>query len=304
MGGIATTRKAAGIREIVRRLRQEARTAETRDVIRSLARAYRANDLLTYASAISYQVLFALIPLLLFALGLLGFFSLQEVWRNDFAPDIQRNVSPAVFTVIDDTVKQILGSKHTFWVTFGAVIAVWELSGAMRAIMQVFGRIYETEETRPFWRRMKISFGLASASGVLVLAAIAVVRLGPLAFDAVGAHGLVIDVVGFVLRWALGIGLMLLLVGLLVRFAPDRRQPLNWVSFGALLVVCGWIVMSVGFGWYVTRIADYQSVFGSLATVIVVMTYLYAAAIIFLTGVQIDALVRRGIERGGAWSAS
>jgi hypothetical protein len=38
--------------------------------------------------------------------------------------------------------------------------------------------------------------------------------------------------------------------------------------------------------------------------VIVVMTYLYAAAIIFLTGVQIDALVRRGIERGGAWSAS
>jgi membrane protein len=111
-------------------------------------------------------------------------------------------------------------------------------------------------------------------------------------------------VVGFVLRWALGIGLMLLLVGLLVRFAPDRRQPLNWVSFGALLVVCGWIVMSVGFGWYVTRIADYQSVFGSLATVIVVMTYLYAAAIIFLTGVQIDALVRRGIERGGAWSAS
>jgi uncharacterized BrkB/YihY/UPF0761 family membrane protein len=55
-----------------------------------------------------------------------------------------------------------------------------------------------------------------------------------------------------------------------------------------------------GFWWYASRVADYQSVFGSLSVVIVVMTYLYAAAIVFLTGVQIDALVRRGIERDSA----
>jgi membrane protein len=289
-------RPVAGVLEVVRRLRQEARTAETGDVVRALARAYKGNDLLTYASAISYQVLFSLIPLLLFALGLLGFLELQEVWRNDIAPEVQSRVSGALFTVIDDTVTQILGSKHTFWVTFGAAIAVWEISGAMRAVMQVFNRIYEVEDRRPFWRRIRISLALAAVTGVLVLLTIAVVRFGPLAVDALGAHGFVADLVAFVVRWAIALALMILLVGVLVRFAPDCRQPLHWVSFGALLVVLGWIVMTIGFWWYASRVADYESIFGSLSVAIVVMTYLYFASIVFLTGVQIDALVRQGID--------
>jgi membrane protein len=294
--GSTATPRVAGIREVFQRLRHEARTAETRDVVKSLTRAYRVNDLLTYASAISYQVLFALIPLILFGLGVLGFFSLQAAWQQDLAPEIQQRVSPALFTVIDDTVTRILGDKHTFWVTFGAALAVWEISGAMRAIMQVFNRIYEVEDRRPFWQRIRISLALAAVTGVIVLLTIAVVRFLPLATDQLGS-GFVVDLLAFVVRWALAIGLMILLVGILVRVAPDAREPLHWVSFGALLVVLGWIVMTIGFWWYASRIADYASIFGSLSVVIVVMTYLYAAAIVFLTGVQIDALVRRGIER-------
>jgi membrane protein len=297
--GSAATSRVAGLREVFGRLREEARTAETRDVVRALTRAYRENDLLTYASAISYQVLFALIPLLLFGLGLLGFLSLQDAWQQDIAPEVQRRVSPAFFTVVNDTATRILGSKQTFWVSFGALLAIWEISGAMRAIMQVFNRIYEVEDRRPFWQRIRISLRLAAVTGLIVLLTIAVVRFGPLAFDQLGG-GFVVDLIAFVVRWAVAIALMIAMVGILVRVAPDARQPLNWVSFGALLVVFGWIVMTIGFWWYASRVADYQSVFGSLSVVIVVMTYLYAASIVFLTGVQIDALVRRGIERDSA----
>jgi uncharacterized BrkB/YihY/UPF0761 family membrane protein len=66
---MATTETLSGGRTVARRIREEARTADRREVIDALLRAYRDNDLLTYASAISFQVLFALIPLLLFALA-------------------------------------------------------------------------------------------------------------------------------------------------------------------------------------------------------------------------------------------
>jgi membrane protein len=299
--GSVATGNGAGTREVLARLRAEARAAETRDVVRALVRTYRENDLLTYASAISFQVFFALIPLLLFALGVLGFLTLDEAWDKDLAPEVEERVSPAVFTVVDDTVKQFLGAKHLFWISLGAAIAVWEISGAVRAIMQVFNRIYDVEETRRFWHRMRISLALAAVSGALILLTFALVRFGPLAVDALGAHHVVIDLVSFVARWAAAAGLMLVVVGVMVRFAPNCERPLHWVSFGALLVVLGWAVMSAGFWWYVTRIADYESIFGSLATVIVVLTYLYASVIAFLTGVQIDALVRDGFaDRGDA----
>src|SRR5215217_8601308 len=142
---------------------------------RTLVAKYRENDLLTYASAISFQVFFALIPLLLFALGLIGFLSLSDAWAKDIAPEIKPHVSGPLFEVIDDTVNQILGSKQLFWATAGAAIAVWEISGAVRAVMQVFNRIYLVAETRPFWRRMRISLGLAAVSGLCLITATAVV---------------------------------------------------------------------------------------------------------------------------------
>jgi membrane protein len=286
-----------GARGVFERVRDEARTAEGRDVIQALMRCYKDNDLLTYASAISFQVLFALIPLILFALGLLGFLSLQEVWSRDLAPDLQPQVSHAVYSVVDDTVRQVLNGKQLFWATAGAAIAVWEISGAVRAVMQVFNSIYDVHETRPFWRRVRISLALAAAAAVLLLLAATAALFAPALLSGLGA----VHVLATIAGWAVALGLLVLLVGLLVHYAPDAVRPLNWVSFGALLVVCAWSVMTIGFTVYVTQVADYGSIFGSLATVIVLMTYLYASAIVFLTGIQLDALVSEGFveETGG-----
>jgi len=121
----------AGTREVLRRVRAEARAFDVRTLVRTVVEKYREQDLLTYASAISFQVFFALIPMLLFALGLIGFLSLDAAWAKDIAPEIKPHVSRPMFEVIDDTVNQVLGSKAVFWVTFGGVIAVWEISGAM-----------------------------------------------------------------------------------------------------------------------------------------------------------------------------
>jgi membrane protein len=82
----------------------------------------------------------------------------------------------------------------------------------------------------------------------------------------------------------------------IVRFAPCRERPVRWVGFGAVLVIVGWIVSSLGFGWYVTSVADYSSVFGNLAAVMVTLGYIYLGAIVFLTGLQLDSLIRHQVE--------
>lgn len=264
---------------------------------RGLVTAYRRNDLLTYAGAISFQILFALVPLLLLGLGLLGVFHLKDVWRQDLAPHVRDEVSRAAFALIDQTANQVLDRRQLLWVTFGAGFAVWQVSGAVRAVMGVFNRIYDVPERRPFWPRIAVSIALAAILTVLVLATVAIVDLGPGAARQVAGHGVAARVGGFVLRWGCAVALLLGVVALLVRFAPDTSRPWRWVSLGSLLVVGGWIAMSLVFAWYLGSVADYRSVFGSLATVIVLMEYLYIAAITFLTGIQIDALMREQVER-------
>ena len=276
-----------------------ARGLRPRRSVEMLVRSYTENDVLTYASAISFRVFFALIPLGLFALGVLGFLHLDEVWRQDIAPEIRPSVSHAAFTVIEGTVNEVLGQRQLFWITFGAAIAIWQISGAMRAIMRVFNAIYGVEDERSFWRRILVSCTLATVVGVLILVAVVVARFGRAAVQAALGGSPLVAVIAFALRWGVTIALLLLVVAILGRFAPATRRPIGWGSFGALLVVVGWVAMSLIFAWYVSSVADYGSIYGSLATVIVTMEYIYLSVIVFLTGIQIDGLARRIVEGSG-----
>jgi uncharacterized BrkB/YihY/UPF0761 family membrane protein len=73
---------------------------------------------------------------------------------------------------------------------------------------------------------------------------------------------------------------------------PARPAPHRWISLGSAPCVIAWVGTSLVFGLYVTQIADYNSIFGSVATVFVLLTYRYLSAASFLIGAEVDALVR------------
>src|SRR5919206_1137320 len=106
---------------MVGRLLREARALKPREAWREILRGFHENDLLTYASAISFQVFFALIPLALLGLGILGAFGLTDVWSSDVAPNLRDSASPAAYKVIDQTVRHVLERKQLFWATVGAL---------------------------------------------------------------------------------------------------------------------------------------------------------------------------------------
>jgi membrane protein len=270
-----------------RRIAREARALGPAEAIGLLRDTYARNDLLTYASAISFQLFFALIPLCLFALGLLGGSGLQDVWTSDVAPRLREVASPAAFTVVDETVRRVLETRQTFWVTVGALLALWELSGAVRAVIGVLNRLYGIQEQRSFWRRMAVSLALSGAIIVLLATAAAAMEIAPRVID-----GPVAGPATDALRWPVAFTALSAVVILVVRFAPAERRSPGRVTFGSTLVIVAWLVGSAGFAFYLTDIADYGSVFGGLATLVAVLTYLYVATIAFLTGLALDSLIQ------------
>jgi membrane protein len=274
----------------------DARSLSLRAAVREILRLYKENDILTYASAIAFQVFFALVPMALLALGLLSAFGATGVWTHDVAPTLKQSLTGPVYHAVDDTVRKVLAEQHGFWITLGAAIAVWEVSGAMRATMQVLNRVYGVDETRSFRRKLAESIVLSTAVTFMLLLASAVVQLGPTAARHMFGRGPAVSVLSALASWGAAIALLFLVVAIVVRFAPDTRRPVRWVTFGGLLVIVGWVLMSLGFGFYISTLADYDTIFGGLAVVIVTMTYIYLSAIVFLTGVQLDSLIRHQVD--------
>jgi membrane protein len=246
-----------------------------RELIGDVLKGYERVDLLTYGSAIAFQIVFALIPLGLFGLGLLGFLGLQDAYQTHIVPELRDSTSPDVFRVLDSTVRKVLGGKQVWWITIGALVAVWEMSGAMRAVMAVLDRIYRCDRERGFRERYLVSCGLAVGCGALLLGAVAAVQFLP-----------------FYAGWPVTLALTVVAIAILLRFAPGDGHSWRLVSAGAVVVVVAWLGTSVVFGLYVTRVADYGSIFGNLATIIIVFEYFYLAACAFLTGALVDALLR------------
>jgi YihY family inner membrane protein len=254
--------------------------ATAKDVVDGFAR----HHLLTYASAIAYQVISALIPFALFALALAGLVGAEGLWTDHLRPDLLTSTSREVFAVIDKTVGQILHHKQTFWVTFGLLVVLWELGGAVRATMEALDDIYGVRTKRDRRDKYLTSTWLAGAVGALWIATLVVVFAGGAVLP--GVFG------GFA-RFVIAALLLIAATWLTLRVAPAKHQPVKWVSFGSLVIVGGWLVVVGGYLLYATQIASYGSVFGSLAAGFVLIVAVYLSAAVFLTGVLIDAAARK-----------
>jgi membrane protein len=260
---------------------------ELRKVVRELVERYERNDILTYASAIALQLLTAVIPLFLLAFLLVGAFGQQDVWRNEIGPKFAQQASAPTYHAVDAVVEGLISSTHVGWLLAAAAILVWEISGAVRACMGALNKIFELEETRPTLRRFAFSFGLAVVVGTLVLGAMLVATRGGGWLDLGIAQPL-----WTLVRWLLVIGCLWAVVAVLIRAAPNGHQPRGWVTLGSALVIVAWIAASLVFAWWVFRVANYKTPFGTMIALLTVVGYLYTSAIVFLTGAQIDQLAR------------
>ncbi|HEX6953145.1 MAG TPA: YihY/virulence factor BrkB family protein [Gaiellaceae bacterium] len=267
----------------------QSRWLSLKKIVRLWVDLFDRHSLLTYASAIALRMFIAAVACTLFALGILGASHQQQLWQQTIGPQIKPKVLPDVFAGIDQTVHKVFSSSTVGLLALAAALAVWEVSGILRAAIGALDEIYETPEPRPFWVRFPITFGLAILVLAAMLGAIAIVWAGHTG----GSWGIAVNI----LRWPAAVALVAFAFELIVRWAPAAHRRVRWASFGSLLVVVGWIGETLIFTEYVRTVANFRTSVGSLEVFIFLATFFYIAAIILLVAMELDELVRVDLQR-------
>jgi len=191
--------------------------------------------------------------------------------------------------------KQVAESKL---LPFGIVFfALWSASGVALTLIEALNIVHQVEETRPLWRRLALSALCTPA-----LAAMAIVGTGLLLIWPQLAQWLArwIELSeAFVTLWAwfripVALFLLMLVVLLVYRFAPNRDRPVRFILPGTILGVIAWALASVGFSFYLSNFANYGVIYGSLGTAIALLVYLYLSAVALLLGEEVNAAIYRG----------
>jgi membrane protein len=266
-------------------------TGRAREVVRIWIDLFARHELLTYASAIAFMVLKSLIPLSLFTITLLGAVGRRDVWSKHMAPAIKSRLDPTVYHAIDFAVKKIFTHSGTGLLVFAALLAIWYVSGGVRAIISAINRIYEADETRPFWVRWPVSIGLALCVVAGIIGALLLIEAVP---TPSGGWGYVAKTV----RWIGAVAVLVSVAGLLMRLGPVERRPKRWASAGAIVVIVTWIVTTLVFRWYVESFANFRTAVGQLTVFLILMVYVYASSIVLIVGVELDELLREDATAG------
>ncbi|WP_235548653.1 YihY/virulence factor BrkB family protein [Noviherbaspirillum sp. Root189] len=257
-----------------------------------------ADDMTTYASALAYQVLFSIFPFVIFLIALLGFLHLSEFfsWLREHAQLLfPQQAMSAVNQVIDE-----LQQKKTGVLSFGVIVALWTASAAVRATINALNVAYDVPESRPAWKLYPLSIIYTIGFAVLLIAAAALMIVGPQAMQWVAVQFRLEQVfvtVWAILRWPIALFLLTFSIAAIYHVAPNVKQPFQFITPGAVIAVVTWIIASIGFNYYVSNFADYSATYGSIGTIVVLLLFFFISAAALLFGAEVNAVIEQHVPQ-------
>jgi membrane protein len=174
------------------------------------------------------------------------------------------------------------------------VVALWGASTATSNLIGAVNACYEHTGRRSFVRRRALALAMTVGGIVFITIAVGLVAVLPAVIDALELPTWV-DVSVQVIRWTMLVIGVLVALGVLYRVAPFRAGvDLRWTSLGAVVAMLLWVAASAGFSLYVSQFGtNYDSTYGQLAGVIVLLFWLWFGAIAALLGAEVNAELAR-----------
>jgi len=266
-------------------------------ILKRSVREFKHDDITDRAAALTYFGVLALFPavlVLVSILGLLGKSTTQKILNN-----VGQVAPGGVTSFLHTVVTEVQGRAGTAGIAgvIGLALALWSASGYVAAFMRAGNAIYDIDEGRPIWKTAPIRLLTTLALVVmLVLAAAIVVLTGPIAqqFGSAFGIGSTAVLVWDIAKWPVLIVLVSIMVTLLYKATPNVKQPgFKWISAGGVLAVVVWLLASALFAVYVSFSGSYNKTYGSLATVIIFLVWLWITNIAILLGAEFNAELQR-----------
>src|SRR5688500_8268990 len=260
------------------------------ELIKRTVKEVIEDDCLSIAAQLAYYFALALFPALLFVVALASYLPYNVI--NDVVAALDPIAPPEVLEIVRKQLESIVAGEAPSILTIGILGALWSSSGAMTSIVSALNKAYDIPETRPWWKVRLVSIGLTIALALFVLLAFTSIVAGPNAGRwLTGWLGLsdVFDTVWRMMRWPLVFALATSGIAIVFYYAPDADQDWVWITPGSILTTVLWILFSMGFRIYVTRVGDYTATYGALAGAAILLLWLYLSGLALLIGGELNS---------------
>jgi len=261
------------------------------------------NNLALISAGVAFFSMLSLFPALAALIALLGLISDPAVvvaQLEEMRPLLPEDVYQIINTQVVSLVTASSGSLGRAGV-ISLILALWSARAGVGAMITGLNAVYNKRDrntARHYLRALLLTIGLVAVGIVSLLSLVVIPIL--LAFFPLGGLGrFAVEAA----RWGVVVTVLFAGIGMLYRYGPNRRgAQFQWLSAGAMVAVVFWVILSVGFSYYVSNFGNYNQVYGSIGAVIAMLIWLWISSFLVLYGAALNAQIElhdKGVPNDG-----
>lgn len=254
-----------------------------------------AEGALTYrAAAISFNFFMALFPFALFILNLLPLIPIQN-FQYDFLLFVEESVPPRTYDAIAVIIDDILNNSNSGLLSTGFLLSILLMSNGLNAILGGFETAHHVLIKRSFLRQYLVALAMSLLLSLLLLFTVAIIVVFEVFIQNLKIKYLFSSQISLVEmgRYIFVILMILITVSILFKFGTKNSRKRSFITTGSIFTTILVIILSYIFGIWVVRFSQYNELYGSIGTLLIMMFYIWINCMILLLGFELDAVIER-----------
>ncbi|MDQ7799180.1 MAG: YihY/virulence factor BrkB family protein [Candidatus Edwardsbacteria bacterium] len=247
------------------------------------ARGLDDHDTTQRAAGVAYYAILSTFPLLLGLIAVFGYFLPSLNLQEELLIFVGKNL-PGATDFLKQNIVSVVKLRGPVGV-LSIVLLFWSASGMFGAIAQAINRAWDNRRGRRFYIGKAHEVGMALGTGILFLSSLGASTLISISgeiFDLPPTFIVLVEVGSRLAAFLLLLAVFLLLY----KFIPNVKTHWRYVWPGALLAAILFEIARTLFILYLEKYANYQLIYGSIASIIILLVWIYYSAFIMILGAE------------------
>lgn len=251
----------------------------------------------TRSASLAFNFFLAVFPGLLFLVSLIPFVPLYGFYEklllnlNDVLPS-------AIKEPVLDTLNDLVDNERQGLLILNILLALYFASNGVDNLMTQFNNTNLFQEKRVWWKKRLIAMFLVLILTVILFSGVILISFTKEILAYFFSDSWMGDSVNWIyinfIRWIIVVALFYFAISFLYYFGPAKRKNWKFFSAGSSTATVLIILFSLGFSYYVNHFSQYNAIYGSIGTIIIVMLFFQLNSFVLLLGFELNASIRKG----------
>ena len=249
------------------------------------------------AASVAYTSFLSIFPGIVFLFTLIPYIPIRN-FQDSLLTLLSNFIPDNTYRIVETTVVDIVRNQRGSLLSLTFISTLFFASSGVVALMRAFNATYHSMEKRKWWKRRLIAILMLIIEVVLSTAAVGILTINKTIYDTIVSEREFLYHLFLFVRIIVALGLFFFSISFLYYFAPTKKERFRFISAGSTLATVLIIAATYGFRFFVNRFGQFNKIYGSLGTIVIILIWIYIVSFGLIIGFELNASIMARKYRG------